>query len=216
MSKRLISIMRRSVRENYTSGKNKVFTYLLFDDTYYKIGKSTNPSKRLRTLQVANVNIKMICCGLGASEEYLHERYKKQRVAGEWFKLNESEVFEVASLICSPDKEYFVDGITLNKHNSLPIYLGMLEEERAKVDRFCEYVIGFGKHKGKLLCKMTSVDEVSYCKWYRNKLKDGGEFGDEWDMFDKWVSVLNSKEGRSILYDIQREEWIERKNKNLK
>lgn len=41
------------------------FTYLMFDGINYKIGQTSNVQNRLKSLQTANINIRLICFGTG-------------------------------------------------------------------------------------------------------------------------------------------------------
>ena len=69
-------------------------TYLMKDTTnnFYKIGYSTNPEQRESTLQSEKPTIKMVKVWDKFIEKELHEKYKDQRVRGEWFKLTPTQV----------------------------------------------------------------------------------------------------------------------------
>lgn len=84
---------------------DKMYTYLMFDGRYYKIGQSKNPQKRLKTLRTANPSIGMICYGTGISENALHKKYAHLRVSGEWFDLK-GAASRVAKHINNEDTTY--------------------------------------------------------------------------------------------------------------
>lgn len=69
-------------------------TYLLKDcnTNLYKIGKSVNPLNREKTLQAEKPTYKLLKVWNDNIEKELHEVYKNQRVRGEWFSLNKTQV----------------------------------------------------------------------------------------------------------------------------
>ena len=77
------------------------YTYLIYDGEYYKIGKSNDPEKRIKTLLTANPKCKLICYGKGVSEKDLHTFFFNKRVwkRREWFFLNEKDVQKCTELI---------------------------------------------------------------------------------------------------------------------
>lgn len=68
--------------------------YILKDESlgYYKIGKSCNPLQREKTLQAEKPSVKLVKVFNEDCENELHNKYKKQRVRGEWFNLNKVQV----------------------------------------------------------------------------------------------------------------------------
>jgi hypothetical protein len=66
----------------------------------YKIGRSTQPEYRERTLQAQEPHIVLIHCfpGTSATEKLLHEKFKSKRVRGEWFDLTFEDVEFIKSL----------------------------------------------------------------------------------------------------------------------
>jgi hypothetical protein len=77
--------------------------YVMIDNHtgYYKIGKSTNPKYREKTLQSEKPSIHMMFYHEGCSddEKALHKMFQDKRIRGEWFDLNGSDVKKI--------KEYF-------------------------------------------------------------------------------------------------------------
>lgn len=59
---------------------------------FYKIGKSTDPKHRERTLQSEKPSIKLIKIFDKDIESKLHSLYERQRIRGEWFNLNKIQV----------------------------------------------------------------------------------------------------------------------------
>ena len=78
----------------------KVYTYAAFDPKtgLTKIGRSTNVENRM--IYLSNeykselVLIKVFHYDV---ESELHEFYKEERVGGEWFRLNRSQLFKLVS-----------------------------------------------------------------------------------------------------------------------
>ena len=68
--------------------------YILKDNNtgLYKIGRSSNPLDREKTLQAEKPTIKLIKIFKDDVERELHDKYKKQRVRGEWFNLNKVQL----------------------------------------------------------------------------------------------------------------------------
>lgn len=83
------------------SKKKTVFqnTYLIYDDQngLYKIGKSNNVQNRVRALSISNQNLKLKLIHLGDIELYLHKKFAKKRVFGEWFKLTDEDICDLST-----------------------------------------------------------------------------------------------------------------------
>jgi hypothetical protein len=69
-------------------------TYLMKNkrNGFYKIGKSSKPKYRERTLQSQEPEIELIKIWDKDIEDKLHSKYKKYRLRGEWFNLNKIQV----------------------------------------------------------------------------------------------------------------------------
>lgn len=113
-------------------------TYLAYDNNYYKIGKSKNPIKRIQKLKTANPSIRLICYGEGDKEAFLHKRYDKNRVAREWFDLDEDQIKDIKEV--------------LNER------VGKLTDLKRVLD--------FGKYKGLQLAELRSYSHKNYMQWY--------------------------------------------------
>lgn len=75
--------------ETYNISKN---TYLMIDGNgYTKIGKSSNPEYRERTLQSEKPTVRLIAIAEKDIEQYLHDKYSDKRVRGEWFSLTDMD-----------------------------------------------------------------------------------------------------------------------------
>ena len=76
------------------------FVYLMKNirNELYKIGFSTKPNVRERTLQSEEPEIALVCCreGTVAHEHALHAKYHDKRVRGEWFRLSLNDVLEIS------------------------------------------------------------------------------------------------------------------------
>ena len=65
----------------------QVYSYLMYDERYYKIGQSINPKDRLKIIRTANPSCKLLVYTKTITEKQLHDYYKEYRVSGEWFNL---------------------------------------------------------------------------------------------------------------------------------
>lgn len=109
-----------------------------------KIGYSANPGKRIRELQTGNSRrlalMGWIKCDDQSIERTLHERYKANRLQGEWFALEPCVVLEVikshstSAFICVQSNvgEFLgCDG------DGMPEYLGPWEWLDTDIQEFC-------------------------------------------------------------------------------
>lgn len=74
--------------------------YLMRDGELYKIGRSVDVQRRLRTFRTANPNIRLAhhfpARNMYYAEDTLHKRYAHRRVRGtEWFRLSRREAGEI-------------------------------------------------------------------------------------------------------------------------
>jgi hypothetical protein len=69
------------------------------DGEYFKIGKSCDPIKREKDFLISNLNVKLLCWGIGISESFLHQRYIQNKINGEWFYFDEKQINEISNLI---------------------------------------------------------------------------------------------------------------------
>ena len=69
-------------------------TYILKDKNtgYYKIGRSSNPLNREKTLQSEKPTYELIKIFNNDIETKLHKKYNKQNVRGEWFDLSKIQL----------------------------------------------------------------------------------------------------------------------------
>lgn len=80
---------------------SKVYVMIDKNTGYYKIGKSTNPNLRERTLQSEKPTIEMIFNkeAKQSDEKKLHEMFKENRIRGEWFDLNGSDLIKIKNYL---------------------------------------------------------------------------------------------------------------------
>ena len=67
-----------------------------------KIGFSSNPEERLRTMQAHSpFPVRILATGEGGSEQEakIHKYFHEQRIHGEWFDLSEAEVEDLVDVI---------------------------------------------------------------------------------------------------------------------
>tara|TARA_B110000977_G_C10888611_1_gene420499 strand:+ start:195 stop:755 length:561 start_codon:yes stop_codon:yes gene_type:complete len=100
-SSRTIQRIRKSLGKTYKStneikkpNEYKTKTYLIKNsrNSMYKIGRSSDPKKRERTLQSEEPLIKIVKTWDKNIESELHNLYKDFRVRGEWFNLSKVQV----------------------------------------------------------------------------------------------------------------------------
>ena len=84
--------------------------YLITDGNYYKIGVSTDPESRLKSLQTGNPNKLEIVntYNVSSSDMYemettLHNMFKDKRVLNEWFDLEYSDIEDIKTLTGKPN-----------------------------------------------------------------------------------------------------------------
>lgn len=89
---------------DFESDAKYCYVYLMKDTAngYFKIGMSYSPELRESTLQSEKPTIEKVCQKKFPSrkiargiEATLHRIYEEQRIRGEWFKLNERDVWEI-------------------------------------------------------------------------------------------------------------------------
>lgn len=98
-SNSLYELRTNLYRENIVKPKRKNnisnrFCYVMKNrrNGLYKIGYSTNPKDREATLQAEEPEIQLIKVFENNHESELHNKYREQRVRGEWFELSKSQV----------------------------------------------------------------------------------------------------------------------------
>lgn len=106
-----IEIQRKEAEAASKSPKlsKKTFIYLMRNkrNGYYKIGHSSNPSYREKTLQSEEpeVELEWYIQGTTDDEKYLHEEYANKHIRGEWFSLSERDVLTIKALLGGVTRE---------------------------------------------------------------------------------------------------------------
>jgi len=138
-------------------------TYIMHDGSLYKIGKSKNPEQRLKQIKTSNPKANLICYGNAVNEKYMHDRFYRSRVDGEWFNLNDDQLATAIRLIKNGEKKSALDyDINVQK-----MILGS-----KKSDKLSEkYIIDFGKYNGTAIKDMIDEDKYQYCKWFYDQMK---------------------------------------------
>jgi len=79
---------------NYSDKFTKVYVMIDKNTGYYKIGRSSNPLKREKTLQSEKPTIELLFHHDAriSNEKELHDMFNNKRVRGEWFDLNGSDL----------------------------------------------------------------------------------------------------------------------------
>lgn len=96
-TKQLSLLLDNEITEDYL--------YIIKNSEAYKIGYSSNFSKRLKSYKTHNHNIELIyltkqnnCFEL---ENEIHYMFSHKRLTGEWFELDEEELIEIISYCSS-------------------------------------------------------------------------------------------------------------------
>lgn len=94
-------LKEKALRESETKIAKGGFVYLMQDTSlgYHKIGFSTNPQFRERTLQAQKPTIQLehYWKGTWRIEQSLHEKFMPKRIRGEWFDLSSEDIAEIMS-----------------------------------------------------------------------------------------------------------------------
>lgn len=74
-----------------------MYVYLIFDhfSRLTKIGRSTNPQKRLKDIRTANPSAELFFFSREYTEEYLHSRFAHKKVSGEWYGLDKDDLLSI-------------------------------------------------------------------------------------------------------------------------
>ena len=85
-----------------------VYTYLMYDGNFYKIGKSKNPEIRLNQIKTGNPNCDLLCYSNKITEVELHTLFYNSNIGREWFDFKEKpeELKEVIDLINNGRKRH--------------------------------------------------------------------------------------------------------------
>lgn len=178
--------------------KIKYKTYLMYDGTYYKIGKSVDPEKRLKQLKTGNTKCKLVTYGQGVEEKYLHDYYFRNRVSGEWFNLTDAQVSNIKRLIedgqsvsILPSKSKY--GWRLSDEESIKIQRGI----KKSLEFNKSYKIDFGKYNGVKIVDMVTVEMIQYCEWFvattekQALSKRQLRMNKKYKAFKWWVKIVN-------------------------
>lgn len=130
-----------------------MYCYLISDGWRYKIGKSTNPKERVKSLKTANPHCELITFGTGRTEKQLHEIFNAFRTGGEWFRLKYKHVELIKRLL--NDKETGQD---------LRVCASLRSAAKIEKQDMSTYM-RLGKYKGKKISDMTSPEEIKYLAW---------------------------------------------------
>lgn len=185
--------MKKELKELKEVKKNidKIYTYLMFDGLYYKIGKSKNPEKRLKQIQTSNPLSLLLEYSDKVDEKNLHKLYSNYRIKNEWFNLNDKQVEEIKYFFKKGYKETIVDTskvesidfgnfklkTTLKGTYKLSTYdrQRIIEGQQKNIKKNIEYVINFGKYKGTKITDMVSEEQIKYMEWYINNVGKKGK-----------------------------------------
>jgi len=131
----------------------KEYTYLMTDGLYYKIGKSSDPEKRLKTIITGNPNCSLVFYGDGRTEKQLHDIFRLFKVRGEWYRLRKKQVDLIGRLLFNT-----ATGEDL-------VMCARLRSAQLREKEYQSFVFTFGKYKGRSITDMVSDEEIRYLEW---------------------------------------------------
>ena len=117
-----------------------MYTYIIKSHNLYKIGKSADVAKRVKTFKTGNPVIELIKVLDGDRESDLHVQYKDKRVAGEWFELNVEDIQAIKGV------EVIIDITPCDKKEKL---------KKVKEEKFLSNFLGVSDDKWKTVHNMT-------------------------------------------------------------
>jgi len=186
--------------ERKSVNPNGETTYLLYDEKYYKIGRSKNVKKRIQQISCHNPSVTLVMSSDKVGEKYLHKKFANVRLylpngrKSEWFDLTEKHLKIIKAVM--EDGEYEIGGNTCGggiqaKLHGLHYYSKLVESNE-------KWKIIFGKHKSRRLTSMQSPEDIEYCRnyirayryreaWARNYTSSR-----TFSRFQWWVGRINS------------------------
>jgi hypothetical protein len=144
--------------------QDKEYVYLAYDGRYYKIGKANKPEERIKSMQTANPFLKLIGYGNNTTERHLHNLLYHTRIKGEFFNLTGAQAHLVLQFIQGEINS--LDHPWIKRMRGKASTAKKRDGERKKSN---DYVIPFGKYKGK---KIKEIDDIDYCSWIINNVGD--------------------------------------------
>ena len=104
---------------------------------YYKIGRSANVEKRIKSLQTncpfqLEILIKVADCSL--NEKYWHKHFEKYKTYGEWYKFQDKQVREL---------RYAIKKIHIHRYN---VYLKEYKQRLEKEEKHKGYIRDYNNH----------------------------------------------------------------------
>lgn len=87
-----------------------MYIYLIFDtiSRLTKIGKSSNPLKRAKSIKTANPHAELFFYSEEYTESELHDRFKHKREVWEWFALDKHDIYSITKTFgCIPKRLHY-------------------------------------------------------------------------------------------------------------
>ena len=94
-------------------------TYIMFDGSCYKIGRSKRIINRYKAIKANNSNIELITFVEGDVEAEMHSLYAENKIRGEWFKFSRLEFQGVIKNLSGLAKSELAPEEEVEKINSL-------------------------------------------------------------------------------------------------
>ena len=169
------------LNKDYTPKIKPDKTYIITDNNgLFKIGCTSNLKTRIKAIQIGNPNfIEFVAIINGGKEveSELHKRFEEYKINGEWFSINEEQIYDVVK---SYKKAMYKDTL-----NSLLFELWHLSDSKVE---FSINTIGLNKNIGNLL----AVKKV---------LKDGLRNKDSIDEIIKKIKSIDSLCFKSVSHE---------------
>lgn len=136
----------------------EVYVYLIFDGNYYKIGKSKDPEKRLKSIKTGNANAVLICYANERiiNEKQLHTIYFNYRVNGEWFDLNQKQIDNIILLMKDKKDENLINQT-----------VKMQTTRQKRIKNKAKFIMPYGKYKG---VNIEDIEDINYLQYMKSEL----------------------------------------------
>lgn len=150
--------------------------YLMYDGRQYKIGKSIDPEKRLRTMRTGNPSIKLLFYSPNIPEKFLHQMFNPLNTQLEWFRLTQSDVRTIEILMDVKSKETMKCLMRMGHKrvaNSKPTRQECYDKIYSKTK------LQYGRYAGRKLGSFKTGEEFQYMDWLHGKMIENKQTGKE-------------------------------------
>jgi len=132
-------------------------TYLLYNGNHHIILTAFNIKVTLKNLKGKDEFIEVMDSSDKISSEYLHYLYNHKHHVGNFFSLNEDDIFHIRLYM---EYGYFID-------MDDPYKIEFLNDGIIDYN----YIFSYGKYKHKLIHSLVDGDGVNYCNWLSSQMR---------------------------------------------